>query len=319
MFDPEQFDEKQLAEAANYLREVPYDVSRTHLYKACDLFDTFDAHDPASLETCYDTRVAKHLNETGVMPENPLEMWARALHDYRMRKALYQFLGWYESNDLVGVMGGHSLKRTEATYRQVVELAKTLAERGRVLMSGGGPGAMEATHLGVWLAGHPAADVEAALEILSAAPTAQDPGWLATAFTVMERFPRVGDSTSLAIPTWFYSDEPPTPFATHIAKFFENSIREETLLSEAVGGIVFMPGGAGTLQEVFQEAVQNHYLTQGFASPMVFMDSQFWSKDVPVYPLLQKLIDDGRYQHLPIALVDDVEGAIQTLDFCHGY
>ena len=319
MFNPENFDEKQLFEAAKYLSEVPYDVSRTHLYKACELFDTFDVNNPASLADCYDTRVVKHLDETGVTPESPLEMWARSLHDYRIRKALYLFLGWFEANNIVGVMGGHSLRRTDATYRQVVDLAKSLTERGRVLMSGGGPGAMEATHLGAWLAGRTVADVEEALAILADAPTAKDDGWLATAFKVVERFPQVGDSASLAIPTWFYSDEPPTPFATHIAKFFENSIREDVLLSEAVGGIVFMPGGAGTLQEVFQEAVQNHYLTQGVASPMVFMDSQFWSKDVPIYPLLQKLIDDGRYEHLPIALVDDVESAIQTLDFCHGY
>ena len=61
---------------------------------------------------------------------------------------------------------------------------------------------------------------------------------------------------SLGIPTWLYGHEPSTPFATHIAKYFVNSVREDTILTVAYGGIIFTPGSAGTLQEIFQEAVQ---------------------------------------------------------------
>ena len=64
---------------------------------------------------------------------------------------------------------------------------------------------------------------------------------------------------SLSIPTWHYGHEPTSPFATHIAKLFQNSIREDGLLTIARQGIVFTRGSAGTLQEVFQDAQQNFY------------------------------------------------------------
>jgi hypothetical protein len=47
----------------------------------------------------------------------------------------------------------------------------------------------------------------------------------------------------------------------------------------------------GTLQEVFQDAAQNYYPTEGSGfSPMVFFDADgFWSRDLPVEPLLAGL------------------------------
>ena len=53
---------------------------------------------------------------------------------------------------------------------------------------------------------------------------------------------------------------------------FSNSEREDGLLAVAKAGIVFVPGGPGTLQEVFQDAAQNAYETYGRSSPMVFLD-----------------------------------------------
>ena len=44
---------------------------------------------------------------------------------------------------------------------------------------------------------------------------------------------------SLALPTWHYGHEPFTPFATHVAKYFLNSIREDVLLTLASCGIIF--------------------------------------------------------------------------------
>src|SRR5690625_6267727 len=71
-------------------------------------------------------------------------------------------------------------------------------------------------------------------------------------------------------------------------KYFTNSIREEGLLALAKGGVIFTPGSAGTSQEVFQEVTQNHYLTLGIASPMIFFDSHFWTEEWPVYPVDRK-------------------------------
>ena len=45
---------------------------------------------------------------------------------------------------------------------------------------------------------------------------------------------------NLAIPTWHYGHEPPNPFATDIAKYFKNAIREDILLHVATAGVVFV-------------------------------------------------------------------------------
>ena len=155
-------------------------------------------------------------------------------------------------------------------------------------------------------------ELQKALSILSVAPLYADELWLSSAFEVRKRFPNLGYE-SLGVPTWLYGHEPSTPLATHIAKYFENSIREDGILSISKGGIIYTPGSAGTLQEVFQEAVQNHYLTFGYASPMIFMGKQFWTEEVPVWPLIMDLVEKGRYKNLILCLTDEPDEAERVL------
>lgn len=194
--------------------------------------------------------------------------------------------------------------RTDPMYSSIVMLSKRLTEEGFCMLTGGGPGAMEATHLGAWMAGRPDKEVNDALKMLTVAPCFKDQGWLASAFKVMRRYPQ-SKYESLGVSTWLYGHEPSTPFATHIAKFFENSIREDSILTMAFGGIIYTPGSAGTMQEIFQDAVQNHYLSFGFASPMIFWGKKFWTEEMPVYPLLQHLLNTGKYKNLLLTLTDD--------------
>lgn len=147
---------------------------------------------------------------------------------------------------------------------------------------------------------------------MTIAPSYRDDGWLRTAFQVMKQYPQ-GEYVSLGIPTWLYGHEPSTPFATHIAKFFENSIREDNILTLAFGGTIYAPGSAGTLQEIFQEAVQDHYLSYGYASPMIFLGKRFWTEEIPVYPLLQHLMATGKYKNLLLTLTDDIDEAVDIL------
>ena len=67
------------------------------------------------------------------------------------------------------------------------------------------------------------------------------------------------------------------------------------LLGLASQGIVFAPGRAGTLQEVFQDAAQNYYAGKdGIFSPMVFFNTDFfWTKTLPIKPLLESLFKLG--------------------------
>jgi len=285
---------------------VPYDVTRLALYSADDLYAGFDPADPASFDTCYDTLTYNHFVATGKHGSSALESLARALHDHGIHVALNEFFRDRDHRSCVGIMGGHALLRTDNMFRKVVLLCKRLTEEGFIMLSGGGPGAMEATHLGAWMAGRSAEEVDDALSILQIAPSFRDEGWLSTAFVVRNKYPQ-NKYVSLGIPTWLYGHEPSTPFATHIAKFFENSIREDSILTLAFGGIVYTPGSAGTLQEIFQDAVQNHYLSFGFASPMIFMGRHFWTKEMPIYSLLKSLLERGKYKNLLLTLTDDLE------------
>ncbi len=118
----------------------------------------------------------------------------------------------------------------------------------------------------------------------------------------------------MGIPTWLYGHEPPTPFATKIAKYFANSVREDGLLTIAKGGIIFSPGSAGTIQEVFQEVTQNHYLSFGYASPMIFMNTEFWTNETPIYTYLQELIKTSQLKNLILSISDSIEEIKAELD-----
>lgn len=299
----EPFNKEDIGGTALYLDLVPYDIGRKTLYTAEDLYgpDNYDAR----VYECY-LHKGKHACSTR-------ELMARSMHDYCIRKAVEDFMQDRDLLKTVSVMGGHGLLRTDEQFRHIVFISKRLTEEGFLMISGGGPGAMEATHLGAWMAGRNDNEVEQALKMLAAAPSFKDEMWVRTAMEVRQRFPQNDGYESLGVPTWLYGHEPATPFATHIAKYFDNSIREDFILTAAYGGIIFTPGSAGTLQEVFQEAVQNHYLSFGFASPMIFFGSQFWQNEVPIYPLLEHLMANGRYKNLLLSLTDSREEVVKTL------
>ncbi|MGN0213447.1 MAG: LOG family protein [Muribaculaceae bacterium] len=296
----------------DYLARVPYDVTRNRLYSAADLYDRFQPANPDSIEQCYDTITYRHYLAQGKHTRCAKEKLARTLHDHSIGMALTEFVSAYDVKRIVGVMGGHSLLRTDAMYATIAHISKRLTEEGFLMVSGGGPGAMEATHLGAWMAGHTADELAEAISILAAAPSFSHKHWFSTAFEVMQRFPQ-HTYQSLGVPTWLYGHEPATPFATHIAKLFENSIREDGILTMAFGGIVFSPGSAGTVQEIFQDAVQNHYLTFGIASPMSFLGTKFWTEEMPIYPMLKQLADTGKYHNMLLSISDSPDEIVATM------
>ena len=285
---------------------------RTTLYDADSLYAGYVPGRPETMARCFDGRVYRHYLERGKQATDIKETLARTLHDHSISNALHHFLGNYREEDIVGVMGGHQISRKDSHYEQIARISKRLTEAGKLMISGGGPGAMEATHLGAWMAGRTDAELREALRTMQAAPAYQDAAWLDTAFAVRSQFPNP-QFCSLGIPTWLYGHEPATPLATHIAKYFDNSIREDGIVTIAKGGILFTPGSAGTLQEIFQEAVQNHYLSFGYASPMLFLDEEYWRSEVPVYPLLEHLVRIGRYKNLLLTISDSEEDIVRHI------
>ena len=291
---------------------MPFDIFREQLYSAESLYKGYQPGKPLSFRECYDQQVYQHYLKAGKSATEIKETLARTLHDHSMTNAMNDFLAQFDEKQVVGIMGGHGLLRNEEAYRQVVIVSKALAENNCLMVSGGGPGAMEATHLGAWMAGRTEEETNDALSMLQEAPSYKDSRWLNTALQVMEKYPQE-KYVSLGVPTWLYGHEPATPFATHIAKYFDNSIREDSILTIAKGGIIYSPGSAGTMQEIFQEAVQNHYLSFGYASPMIFMNKQYWTEEMPVYRLMQHLVDKGKYKNLLMSLTDSLDEIVKTL------
>ena len=298
-----------------YIRKmgVPFDTYPRRLYNSKMLYEGYDYHDEKTFETCYDTQVYKHYISQGKRGHKVRETLARALHDHFITHELYKMLDQYDEKMVIGVMGGHARRRDDPMYRQIVYLSKKLTEMGRLMITGGGPGAMEATHLGAYMAGRTDAEVEEALAMITPSPTFKDDGWLRRSFEVMERFPLVSEYRSLAIPTYFYGHEPTAPFATDIAKYFDNSVREDGIVTVAKGGIIYTPGSAGTMQEIFQDAGQNHYETEGFASPMIFMGKEYYTEYMPAYSVLKDLSDRGVFKNMLLTISDDNDEIIDAI------
>jgi len=280
--------------------DVPYNPYRVKLYTSMELYKGFDPSEPGSYSTTLDYKIYQHYLKTGRYNAYSIyETLGRRLHDHAITDALTDILEKVNPKLVVAIMGGHSLERTHEDYYKAALISKRLVENGYLMLSGGGPGAMEATHLGAWMSKRPEDDLKKAIEIMSVAPHFHDGLWLSTAFKVMEEFPPLNNNRNdIGIPTWLYGHEPATPFASSIAKYFANSVREEGLLALAYGGIIYCKGSAGTFQEIFQDATQNHYISYGVASPMVFLNEEFWTKDKPIYPLLRKLAQGKEYHEL---------------------
>lgn len=308
------------------IADKAYDPYRTSLYSVDELYAGFDPAAEDLMESyrgTLDHRIyvsyRDPLDPGGKLREVLVdEALARRIHDSSITDALDEWLSLQTHRGLVAVMGGHARSRLDPVFAEVAVLARALRRSGYLPASGGGPGLMEATNLGAYLAPYPDDALPRALQELALCPSFHHGVgmWLCTAFRVRRLFPPLPGGESLGIPTWFYGHEPPNVFASHIAKYFENSLREEGLLALATGGVVYAPGGAGTLQEIFQDACQNYYTTYHVRSPMIFYPREFWlgqGDGFPVYPVIQKLAEKGKFQNL-VHLVDDIREVAALLE-----
>ena len=266
--------------------DVPFDAYRVGLYTPEDLYaglaDGYDATPDARIYAWSTT--ANRVRPGGTSVRDSLAM---ALHDNAIDDALAEHVARLR---VVGVMGGHAVDRGRPTYAAAAGLGADLARAGLTVATGGGPGAMEAANLGATLADRDA--VAEALPQLARVPSYRPSvtAWARAAFTVRSQLgPSASPVRSLGIPTWYYGHEPPNPFCERIAKYFRNAIREDILLRVCRAGIVFLPGAAGTVQEVFQSACDNYYADAASVAPIVLVGKRFWTEELGAWPLLRSL------------------------------
>ncbi|MEU0649843.1 LOG family protein [Streptomyces umbrinus] len=283
---------------------LPFDPYRGDLYRPDELFASLDK----GYEETPDALAYAWFQQTKADGDIYASM-LRSVHDDAISDALDELL---RGTRVVGVMGGHALGRGTDAYDGAARLGRELARAGFTVATGGGPGAMEAANLGAYAAPYDDTMLHEACELLAKSPSfvPSVTDWARAAFEVRTRWPK--GNTSVGIPTWFYGHEPPNAFASHIAKYFANATREDGLLARSNAGVVFLPGAAGTVQEIFDNATPNYYESRGEPTPMVLVNRGHWTERLPTWPLLQALARD-RSMESRIALVDRIEEAPEAL------
>jgi len=119
------------------------------LYTTEDLLGGWAVDDPLSYAATLDARVFSSAAIVGLrVPASDDTARRRALHDHAITWALNQQI---KGRRVVAFMGGPRLGRNEPAYALVADIAWRLSRQGYLVVSGGGPGAMEAAHLGARL------------------------------------------------------------------------------------------------------------------------------------------------------------------------
>ncbi len=288
-------------------------MTRRTLYRDSELREGYDPADYRTFAQSFDFKTFLEFISKGSDSPRVFADWdAQARHDAGIGFATTEYMRKVleSGRSFVGVMGGHSLHRTDEGYRLIAELALKLTQHGYVVFSGGGPGAMEACHLGAYFANSTSTEFQAALADLAAYPNqpsyadaydnatgALETGakadaalkaisaWYNAALTACSRASGP-PGESLAIPTWVWGSEPTNPFATCYAKFYQDGLREQNLIKLVQAGMVFAHGGGGTMRELFQLIENNYYATSPDKFiPMIFADpGDFWRRHPALAP-----------------------------------
>jgi uncharacterized protein (TIGR00730 family) len=134
----------------------------------------------------------------------------------------------------VSVFGSARVKPDSDVYRVAQEIGRLFAEAGFAVVTGGGPGVMEAANRG-----------------------AKDAGGLSVGFTI-------------DLP----HEQDPNPYLD-ICVNFKHFYARKTMLVKAAEGFVMMPGGFGTLDEMF-EALTLIQTGKVLNFPVVLFGSEHW-------------------------------------------
>ncbi|MEV4627406.1 hypothetical protein AB0J90_14055 [Micromonospora sp. NPDC049523] len=150
---------------------LPYSTQPPRLYTPDDLVAGFGDGGFAGM---FDTVVYEHFRGHGGAMPPVREALAQRMHDHGVDNALADatrsWLAIHGPGSVVGVMGGHAVPRGTSAYRLAATLGWELARADRLVVTGGGPGVMEAANLGAYLSGRTPEELACAIDLLAAAP-----------------------------------------------------------------------------------------------------------------------------------------------------
>ena len=165
----------------------------------------------------------------------------KANDSWALFKIMSEFVEGYETMSAIGpcisIFGSARTLPDDPYYKLTVDVAKTVVELGYGVISGGGPGIMEAANKGAKLAG--------------------------------------GNSVGLNIELPFEQKSNPYIDPDYLINFQYFFVRKVMFVKYAQGFIV-MPGGMGTLDELFEALtlIQTEKVTR---FPVILVGSSYWA------------------------------------------
>ena len=157
---------------------------------------------------------------------------------WRVFRIMAEFVEGFETLSSIGpcvtIFGSARTPKDDPYYRMTVETAQQMVKAGFGIITGGGPGIMEAANEGAVLAG--------------------------------------GKSVGLNIQLPY--EQKPNPFVRVLINF-RHFFSRKVMFLKYTSGVVIMPGGYGTLDEMFETLtlIQTSKIRQ---MPLVLMGSAFW-------------------------------------------
>lgn len=172
----------------------------------------------------------------------------------------------------ISIYGSARIATDDPYYSVTVQLAKRLSADGYSIISGGGPGIMEAANKGA----------------------------------------QQGGSPSIGLNIKLPHEQLPNPYQDILIYFHDFYLRKNTFIEHSKA-FVIMPGGFGTMDEIF-ETITLMQTNKRPRFPIIFFGTAFWAglfEWIKEILLTKKLISQEDLDHL--FLTDDIEEVIQYI------
>ena len=203
--------------------------------------------------------IASRLTEADLLrgPDDLLADFDRAYHVFQDLVTSCRSL--YDIGPAVTIFGSARLGEGHPYYKLALEMGKALAQAGYGVLTGGGPGIMEAANRG-----------------------AKEAGGLSIGCNILLPY-----------------EQNPNPYLDRCLNFDYFFVRK-VMLRKYSCAFVLMPGGIGTLDEIFETAtlIQTGKLPP---FPIVMMGSDYWN---PVREAIQKVMfESGTFQEGEVGMI----------------